>query len=61
MFPCLRFIILISPNQPIICYLQTKLMAVVTLMVSLLMSSFSFWAVNTIQQDARLNDTRYGR
>ncbi|GGA33976.1 ATP-binding protein [Okeania sp. KiyG1] len=36
-------------------------MAVVTLMVSLLMSSFSFWAVNTIQQDARLNDTRYGR
>ncbi|NET40888.1 ATP-binding protein [Okeania sp. SIO2B3] len=41
--------------------LQTKLMAVVTLMVSLLMSSFSFWAVNTIQQDARLNDTRYGR
>ncbi|MGB3512798.1 MAG: ATP-binding protein [Microcoleaceae cyanobacterium] len=41
--------------------LQTKLMAVVTLMVSLLMSSFSFWAVNTIQNDARINDTRYGR
>jgi len=41
--------------------LQTKLMAGVTLMVSLVMSSFSFWAVNTIQQDARLNDTRYGR
>ncbi len=41
--------------------LQTKLMAVITLMVSLLMSSFSFWAVNTIQEDARLNDTRYGR
>lgn len=41
--------------------LQTKLMAVVTLMVSLLMSSFTFWAVNTIQNDARINDTRYGR
>lgn len=41
--------------------LQTKLMAVVTMMVSLLMSSFSFWAVNTIQNDARINDTRYGR
>ncbi len=41
--------------------LQTKLMAVITLIVSLLMSSFSFWAVNTIQEDARLNDTRYGR
>ncbi|MDY6805523.1 MAG: ATP-binding protein [Cyanobacteriota bacterium] len=41
--------------------LQTKLMAGVTLMVSLVMSSFTFWAVNTIQMDARLNDTRYGR
>ena len=41
--------------------LQTKLMAVITLIVSLLMSSLSFWAVNTIQEDARLNDTRYGR
>lgn len=41
--------------------LQTKLMAVITLTVSLLMSSLSFWAVNTIQEDARLNDTRYGR
>ncbi|NEQ34870.1 MAG: cell wall metabolism sensor histidine kinase WalK [Okeania sp. SIO3I5] len=41
--------------------LQTKLMAVITLIVSLLMSSFSFWAVNTIQEDARLNDTRFGR
>lgn len=41
--------------------LQTKLMAVITLVVSLLMSSLSFWAVNTIQEDARLNDTRYGR
>jgi two-component system, OmpR family, sensor histidine kinase NblS len=41
--------------------LQTKLMAVATLVISLLMSSITFWAVNTIQQDARLNDTRFGR
>jgi len=41
--------------------LQTKLMAVATLVVSLLMSGLTFWAVNTIQQDARINDTRFGR
>ncbi|MEB3885387.1 ATP-binding protein [Lyngbya sp. CCY1209] len=41
--------------------LQTRLMAGATLVVSLLMSGLSFWAVNTIQEDARLNDTRYGR
>jgi two-component system, OmpR family, sensor histidine kinase NblS len=41
--------------------LQTRLMAVATLVVSLLMSGLTFWAVNTIQQDARLNDTRFGR
>ncbi len=41
--------------------LQTKLMAVVTLMVSLLMSGVTFWAVNDIQTDARLSDTRFGR
>ncbi|MDX2239604.1 MAG: ATP-binding protein [Leptolyngbyaceae cyanobacterium bins.302] len=41
--------------------LQTKLMAVATLVVSLLMSGLTFWAVNTIQQDARMNDTRFGR
>lgn len=35
-------------------------MAAATLAVSLLMSGFSFWAVNSIQQDARLNDTRFG-
>ncbi|NJN76114.1 MAG: cell wall metabolism sensor histidine kinase WalK [Synechococcaceae cyanobacterium RL_1_2] len=40
--------------------LQTKLMAGATLIVSLLMSAITFWAVNTIQQDARLNDTRFG-
>jgi two-component system sensor histidine kinase NblS len=41
--------------------LQTKLLAVVTLVVSLVMSGLTFWAVNTIQQDARMNDTRFGR
>ncbi len=41
--------------------LQTRLMAAATLMVSLIMSGLTFWAVNTIQQDARLNDTRFGR
>ncbi|MDX2097778.1 MAG: ATP-binding protein [Leptolyngbyaceae cyanobacterium bins.59] len=41
--------------------LQTKLMAAATLVVSLIMSALTFWAVNTIQQDARLNDTRFGR
>lgn len=41
--------------------LQTRLLAAVTLIVSLVMSGLTFWAVNTIQQDARLNDTRFGR
>ena len=41
--------------------LQTRLLAVATLAVSLMMSGLTFWAVNTIQQDARLNDTRFGR
>lgn len=41
--------------------LQTRLMAGATLMVSLIMSGLTFWAVNTIQQDARINDTRFGR
>lgn len=36
-------------------------MAAATLVVSLLMSGLTFWAVNTIQQDARMNDTRFGR
>jgi len=35
-------------------------MAAATLVVSLLMSSLTFWAVNIIQEDARLNDTRFG-
>jgi two-component system, OmpR family, sensor histidine kinase NblS len=41
--------------------LQTRLMAAATLVVSLLMSGLTFWAVNSIQEDARLNDTRFGR
>ncbi len=41
--------------------LQTKLMAAATLAVSLLMSGLTFWAVNTIQEDARISDTRFGR
>jgi two-component system, OmpR family, sensor histidine kinase NblS len=41
--------------------IQTRLMVVATLLVSLLMSGLTFWAANIIQQDARLNDTRYGR
>ncbi len=41
--------------------LQTRLMAAATLVVSLVMSGLTFWAVNSIQQDARLNDTRFGR
>ncbi len=36
-------------------------MAAATLAVSLLMSGLTFWAVNTIQKDAQLNDTRFGR
>ena len=35
-------------------------MAAATLVVSLVMSGLTFWAVNTIQQDARINDTRFG-
>lgn len=36
-------------------------MALITLMVSLLMSGVTFWAVNDIQTDARLSDTRFGK
>jgi two-component system sensor histidine kinase NblS len=36
-------------------------MALITLLVSLLMSAVTFWAVNDIQADARLNDTRFGK
>lgn len=40
--------------------LRTQLMAAATLVFSLVMSGLTFWAVNTIQHDARLNDTRFG-
>lgn len=40
--------------------LQTRLLAAATLVVSLVMSGLTFWAVNTIQEDARLHDTRFG-
>ncbi len=35
-------------------------MAAATLVVSLIMSSLTFWAVNTIQQESNINDTRFG-
>ena len=41
--------------------LQTKLLAVATLVVSLLMTGITFFALNGIQQDVRLSDTRYAR
>ncbi|MFN9545901.1 MAG: ATP-binding protein [Cyanobacteriota bacterium] len=41
--------------------LQTKLLAVATLVVSLLMTGITFFALNGIQKDARLSDTRYAR
>ncbi len=41
--------------------LQTKLMGAATLVVSLIVSGLTFWAVNTIQADERINDTRFGR
>ena len=41
--------------------LQTKLLAVATLVVSLLMTGFTFLALNGIQRDAQLSDTRYAR
>ncbi|AFY61711.1 two-component system sensor histidine kinase NblS [Synechococcus sp. PCC 6312] len=41
--------------------IQTRLLVAVTLIVSVMTSAVTFWAVNSIQQEARLNDTRYGR
>lgn len=35
-------------------------MAAATLVVSLIMSSLTFWAVNTIQLESNINDTRFG-
>jgi len=41
--------------------LQTKLLAIATLVVSLMMTSITFVALNGIQRDAVMNDTRYAR
>jgi two-component system sensor histidine kinase NblS len=41
--------------------LQTKLLAVATLVVSLLMTGITFVALNGIQRDARMGDTRSAR
>jgi two-component system sensor histidine kinase NblS len=41
--------------------LQTKLLAVATLVVSLLMTGITFFALHSIQKDAQMSDTRYAR
>ena len=41
--------------------LQTKLLAIATLVVSLMMTGITFFALNGIQRDAVMNDTRYAR
>jgi two-component system, OmpR family, sensor histidine kinase NblS len=41
--------------------LQTKLLSVATLVVSLMMTGITFFALNGIQRDAIMNDTRYAR
>ncbi|WP_186479698.1 ATP-binding protein [Synechococcus sp. NOUM97013] len=41
--------------------LQTKLLAVATLVVSLMMTGITFFSLNGIQRDTAMNDTRYAR
>jgi two-component system sensor histidine kinase NblS len=41
--------------------LQTKLLAVATLVVSIVMTGLTFFALNGIQMEARMGDTRYAR
>ncbi len=41
--------------------LQTKLLAITTLLVSLLMTGITFFVLNGIQRDTGINDTRYAR
>ncbi|HGY5550734.1 MAG TPA: ATP-binding protein [Prochlorococcus sp.] len=41
--------------------LQTKLLAIATLVVSLMMTGITFFVLNSIQKDAVMNDTRYAR
>ena len=38
--------------------LRTKLLAIATLVVSLLMTGITFFALNSIKRDAGMNDTR---
>ena len=41
--------------------LQTKLLAITTLVVSLMMTGITFFVLNGIQRDTGMNDTRYAR
>ena len=41
--------------------LETRLLFAATLAVSLVVSGFTFWAVDNIQRDAQLNDLRFGQ
>ena len=41
--------------------LRTKLLAITTLVVSLMLTSITFFVLNGIQRDAGMNDTRYAR
>ena len=41
--------------------LQTKLLAAATLVVSLVMAAICFFALNGIQADVRMSDTRFAR
>jgi two-component system, OmpR family, sensor histidine kinase NblS len=41
--------------------LETKLLAAATVVVSLITTAVAFWAVHSIQLDAQMNDTRFGR
>ncbi|KGG16216.1 MULTISPECIES: ATP-binding protein [unclassified Prochlorococcus] len=41
--------------------LRAKLLAIATLVVSLLMTGITFFALSSIQRDAGMNDTRYAR
>ena len=41
--------------------LETRLLFAATLAVSIVVSGFTFWAVDNIQRDAQLNDTRFGK
>jgi len=41
--------------------LRTKLLAIATLVVSLLMTGITFFALNSIQKDGGMNVTRYAR